>query len=103
MGIGPKEQLSNFELVKAMNTVVMALNDEDAVEPWFYDYPDGADDDELMEIAGDAELMDGICSNFKRRMAQGSKDGWFTQPYDEFRESFGKQERSHVYGARKEG
>lgn len=99
MGIGKREQQNNLMLVKAMHVVVMGLNDEDAVEPWFYSYPDGADDEELMGIAGDAEMMDDLCSNFRRRMAQGADSGWFTQPYEEFSESFGKEE-PHVYGAR---
>lgn len=101
MGIGKRERQNNLMLVKAMHVVVMGLNDEDAVEPWFYSYPDGADEEELLEIAGDAELMDDLCSNFRRRMAQGAGGGWFTQPLDEFGESFGKHEMSHVYGAKR--
>ena len=101
MGIGKRERQNNLMLVKAMHVVVMALNDEDAIEPWFYSYPDGADEEELLEIAGDVELMDDICSNFRRRMAQGAKSGWYTKPYEEFRESFGKQEKPHVYGERR--
>ena len=102
MAIGKRERQNNLMLVKAMNVVVMGLSNEDAIEPWFYAYPDGADEEELLEIAGDVELMDDLCSNFRRRMAQGSEDGWFTQPYDELKESFGKQEKSHVYGAKEE-
>lgn len=105
--IGELEQRNNFELVKAMHTVVTYLNNEDEVEPWFFAYPDGADDDELMEIAGDEESMDYICSNFRRRMLRAAKEGWFTQPYSEFHESFerraqGLQEPNHLYGAVKE-
>lgn len=107
MAIMEIERKRNFELINAMHTVVMTLNDDDAIDPWFYSYPDGSDDGELMEIAGDAELMDDLCSNFRRRMEQGSNGGWFTQPYFEFSESFdrrskGLHEPSHVYGAKGE-
>jgi len=107
MAIMEIERKRNFELIKAMHTVVMTLNDDDAIDPWFYSYPDGSDDGELMEIAGDSEMMDDLCSNFRRRMAQGSSGGWFTQPYHEFSESFerrsqGLPEHSHVYGAKEE-
>lgn len=96
MSIMSKEQSENLKLIKAMHTVVMSLNDEDAIEPWFFDYPDGADDEELEYIAGDMELMDDLCSNFRNRMAQGAKSGWFTQPYDEFKYTRGEK---HLYGA----
>ena len=102
MAIGKRERQNNLMLVKAMHVVVMGMNDEDAIEPWFYSYPDEADEEELLEIAGDAEMMDDLCSNFRRRMEQGARDGWFTQHLDEFGESFGKQEKSHVYGAKEE-
>ena len=48
------------------------------------------------------ELMDDICSNFRRRMSQGAKGGWHTQPYEEFRESFGRKEKPHVYGEKRQ-
>jgi len=107
MAIMEKERARNLELIRAMHVIVMCLEDEDAIMPWFYSYPDGADEDELLEIAGDTELMDDLCSNFGRRMAQGSRYGWSTQPYDESAVSFdrrskGLPEPSHVYGARKE-
>ena len=96
MPIMSKEQSENLKLIKAMHTVVMALDDEDAIEPWFYSYQDGANDEELMGIAGDIELMDDLCSNFRCRMNQGAKYGWFTQPYDEFKQTLGEK---HLYGA----
>ena len=98
MAIMNIEQRRNFELIKAMHTVVMYLNDEEAIEPWFYAYPDGADDEELMEMAGDMESMDFLCANFGRRIAQGAENGWFTQPYSEFEETIGEK---HLYGAKK--
>lgn len=97
MPIMSKEQSENFKLIKAMHTVVMALNDEDAIEPWFYSYPDRADDEELMDIAGDYELMDDLCSNFRCRMASGAKHGWVTKPIDGLIE---KSSKIYVYGAK---
>ena len=98
MPIMSKEQENNLKLIKAMHTVVMSLNDEDAIAPWFYSYPDGADDEELMEIAGDMELMDDLCVNFRRRMKFGADNGWFTQPHEEFMQTRGEP---HLYGAKK--
>lgn len=100
MSIGKREQQNNLMLIKAMHVVVMGLNNEAVTAQWFYSYPDGADDEELLYIAGDVELMDDICSNFREIMKHGAKGGWFTQPLDEFDETFGKDEHPHVYGAK---
>lgn len=69
----------NIELLKAMDTVVSYLNDEEAIEPWLMcGVPDGADHDDYEDIASDDELMDLACATFGRVMRTASKDGWFT-------------------------
>jgi len=93
--VGEITQKRNFELIKAMHTVVIYMNNEDAIEPWFFAYPDGADDEELMDMAGDSELMDDLAGNFRRRMAQGMDDGWITSPLWEW-----EPESIRVYGCR---
>lgn len=73
---------NNFELLKAMDTVVSCMNNDDATVPWLMcGLPDGADDEEVMEIASDDGAMDEVCACFGRVMRMFSKDGWFTN-YD---------------------
>lgn len=48
----PKNVLKRYEAIKAMNTLVKCLNNEEAYyNRWIYVVPDEASDDELMEIA----------------------------------------------------
>ena len=69
----------NAELIKAMDTVVRYLNNEEAVEPWLMcGLPDGGDDRDCEDIGSDPEMMDVACSCFGRIMRRASKDGWFT-------------------------
>ena len=42
-----------YEIMKAMNTLVMALNNEDAYMEWIQTVPDQATDDDLMDVATD--------------------------------------------------
>lgn len=44
-----------FETLRSMNTIIKSMNDESAYDAWIYIIPDGADDDELMEIAEEDE------------------------------------------------
>ena len=44
-----------FETLRSMNTIIKSMNDESAYNAWIYVIPDGADDDELMEIAEEDE------------------------------------------------
>ena len=50
----PKNILERYEAIKAMNTLVKCLNNEEAYyDRWIYVVPDEASDDELMEIASE--------------------------------------------------
>ena len=50
----PKNVLERYEAIKAMNTLVKCLNNEEAYYgSWIYVVPDEASDDELMEIASE--------------------------------------------------
>lgn len=50
----PKNVLERYEAIKAMNTLVKCLNNEEAYyDRWIYVVPDEASDDELMEIASE--------------------------------------------------
>lgn len=69
-GIGRK-----YELVKAMNTIVKGLNNEDAYESWICIVPDEADDTDLHDIAKDEELFSDTVECFKRLMDNYLGDG----------------------------
>ena len=44
-----------FETLRSMITIIKNMNDESAYDAWIYIIPDGADDDELQEIAEEDE------------------------------------------------
>lgn len=46
-----KKALERFEVLKAMNTVMRYMNNEEAYFAWIVTIPDEADDEELMDIA----------------------------------------------------
>lgn len=47
------QRKERFEALKAMNTLAKLMNDEGFYNHWISVIPDGADDDELEEIATD--------------------------------------------------
>lgn len=46
-----KNVQERFEALKSMNTIIRLMNDENAYSSWIWIVPDGADDDNLMDIA----------------------------------------------------
>ena len=74
-----KRQNEKFELLKAMNTIVKSLNNEEAYYgDWIYIVPDEADDEELQEIAfEDEETFVDAVKSFKRCMKHYLKDGFY--------------------------
>lgn len=50
-----KNVQERFEALKSMNTIIKNMNDESAYSAWIWIIPDGADDDELQEIAEEDE------------------------------------------------
>lgn len=72
----PNEVLKKYEVIKSMNTIVKALNDESGYyDDWIYTIPEDADNDTLMEIAYDEELLEDAIKSFKRIMAEYMEDG----------------------------
>ena len=60
----------NFRQLKLMGELMYSCNNEDYLTEWFlYYYPDGASDDELMEIAADPESFGEISVAFLGIMA----------------------------------
>lgn len=66
-----------FENLKAMNTIIKSVNDEQAYGCWINIVPDEADDDELREIAEDLpECYANACGLFLRLMKSSvTQDG----------------------------
>lgn len=71
-----REDYKKFELVKAMNTVVMALNHEGAYyDRWIYVVPDCATDEDFLDIAEDGELFEDAIRCFGGIMKDYSQSG----------------------------
>ena len=58
--------MNKFELVKAMNELILATGDEDIYETWFMTVPDVADDTDFKEIAESEELFKETVNSFIR-------------------------------------
>ena len=67
-----------FEALRSMNTIIKNMNDESAYNAWIYIIPDGADDDELMEIAEeDEESFEDACNLFAKLIKRYMKYGLY--------------------------
>ena len=67
-----------FETLRSMNTIVKNMNDESAYDAWIYIIPDGADDDELQEIAEeDEESFEDACKLFTKLVKRYMKYGLY--------------------------
>ena len=66
-----------YEIMKAMHTLVMAMNNEDAYLEWIMTVPDEASEDDLMDIATDDELFAEACAAFKSAVRDYGKDGFY--------------------------
>lgn len=67
-----------FEALRSMNTIIKSMNDESAYSAWIWIIPDGADDDELMEIAEeDEETFEDACKLFARLIVKYMKYGMY--------------------------
>ena len=67
-----------FEALKSMNTIIKSMNDESAYSAWIWIIPDGADDDELQEIAEeDDETFGDACDLFAKLVKRYMKYGLY--------------------------
>ena len=67
-----------FEALKSMNTIIKSMNDESAYSAWIWIIPDGADDDELQEIAEeDDETFVDACDLFAKLVRKYMKYGLY--------------------------
>ena len=67
-----------FEALRSMNTIIKSMNDESAYNAWIYIIPDGADDDELQEIAEeDEDSFKDACNLFAKLVRKYMKYGLY--------------------------
>ena len=66
-----------FEHLKAMNTIILSMNDEGAYMSWIYLIPDQADDDDLMMCAEDEEIFEEACAKFRSLIRQYGSSGFY--------------------------
>jgi hypothetical protein len=64
-------------LMKAMHTVVCALNNEDAYYEWIEIVPDEASNDDLIDIAEDDWLFMDACRTFRSIISEYVDDGFY--------------------------
>ena len=55
---------SRIKLLKAMDEIVVDINDENAYASWIVTVPDQASDDDFEDIAEDQEFCDDVCRKF---------------------------------------
>lgn len=68
----------NLELVKAMHTVIQAMNNEEAYCSWIYTVPDMPSEDDFIDIASNTDDMDDVCGVFTALIKHYGEDGYFT-------------------------
>ena len=75
-----REMKARETMLLGMNEIVMHLNNEDAMTPWLYGgVPDGADEEEIREMALDDDTFYCCTSCFLRIMSRKSayEDGLY--------------------------
>lgn len=58
----------NMASIVYMNRRVMELGNEDAEEIWLMTYPDGADHEDILEMAKDPQMMEWLYEDYQRIM-----------------------------------
>lgn len=74
------ERKTRETMLLGMNEIVMSLNNEDAIMPWLMGgVPDGADEEEIREMASDDTTFEDCASLFLRIMSRKSayEDGLY--------------------------
>lgn len=62
------EIMENIVSIQWMHQKVMSIGNEYAEELWFMDYPDGADYDDVKEMAKDSQIMEWLHETFSKIM-----------------------------------
>lgn len=67
-----------YAILKAMHTIMYAMNNEEAYfNHWVYLVPDAATEEDLREIAADESLFADIVACFRRNFPRYADDGLF--------------------------
>lgn len=67
-----------YEILKAMHTIMCAMNNEEAYfNHWVYLVPDAATDEDLREIAADESFFADVVACFRRNFPRYADDGLF--------------------------
>ena len=90
-----KIEKQRYELVKAMHLIVSSLNDENAYMNWIGTVPDGATDDDFVDIAESNESYDDVCAAFMRIVKGYGNSGLYV--WDDIC-AFGMRETYNVNG-----
>lgn len=70
--------MNKIEILKAMNTIILALNNEEAYfDSWILTVPDEATDEDFEYIADDPELFTDAVKLFKELMKEYLDDGLY--------------------------
>lgn len=72
-----KNKMERFNALKAMNTLVKLLNNEDAYFEWINTVEDEADDESLMETVEIEDIFKEAVSDFRNIMKRYGKDGFY--------------------------
>lgn len=67
-----------YDLINAMNLIVLNMNNENAYDLWLWTYPDGADEDDVREMAESNVMFDDVADAFFRVCKAYGKDGLCT-------------------------
>ncbi len=93
--LNPKAALERFQLLKAMDTVIGSLANDDAFFIWTKCIPREAADDDLMDLVLDDHRFDTICFTFRLCLQKWGKDG-FLPYYDKGHEELFGAARHNV-------
>ena len=94
--------MRKFNALKGMNDIMLAMNNEDVIDAWWYSMPDGADDSDIMDIVeADSDLFAEIVNEFFRLVILGGADGLYFGERDGDKWVFPVYgEEGHAEGAR---
>lgn len=72
-----KELTERAEHMKAMHSIIQTMNNEDAYMEWIYLVPDGATEEDFIDIADDDDMFDEACRLFCTLIRRYGKDGFY--------------------------
>ena len=77
-----KDIEKNTIAIRIMHAQIMAIGNEYAEEIWFYVYPDGADYDDIVEMAKDLEYMEILYKTYEKIVNRYAPHAFFLRPFE---------------------